>query len=166
MPTRNQALTESLALVRAITPFHRPLDQAVTQAVPAAAFDAVVPALVLLAGNGVKNVCVGVMNAAALVFVLIAPIAWLPALLLMAGPLLGGQVGARVARRGPRAPARLRGGHRPDRRHCAHPPVLDVTGAPCERAVTYGGRACHGPEITPNRREMRRGIGHSRRLPA
>ncbi|WP_030664852.1 sulfite exporter TauE/SafE family protein [Streptomyces rimosus] len=57
--------------------------------------------------NGIKNVCIGVVNAAAaLLFILISPIAWLPALLLMAGSLLGGQIGARVARR--MSPALLR----------------------------------------------------------
>ncbi|WP_206502810.1 sulfite exporter TauE/SafE family protein [Streptomyces chrestomyceticus] len=57
--------------------------------------------------NGIKNICIGVINAvAAILFILIAPIAWLPALLLMAGSLLGGQIGARVARRMP--PAVLR----------------------------------------------------------
>ncbi|GAV39910.1 sulfite exporter TauE/SafE family protein [Streptomyces acidiscabies] len=57
--------------------------------------------------NGLKNVCIGIVNtAAALVFVFVAPIAWLPAILLMAGSLLGGQIGARAARRMP--PALLR----------------------------------------------------------
>ncbi|CAM5488692.1 putative membrane transporter protein OS=Streptomyces rimosus subsp. rimosus (strain ATCC /DSM 40260 / JCM 4667 / NRRL 2234) OX=1265868 GN=SRIM_003520 PE=3 SV=1 [Streptomyces rimosus subsp. rimosus] len=52
--------------------------------------------------NGIKNICIGVINAvAALLFILIAPIAWLPALLLTAGSLLGGQIGARLARRMP-----------------------------------------------------------------
>ncbi|RSO04212.1 hypothetical protein DMH18_34825 [Streptomyces sp. WAC 06783] len=52
--------------------------------------------------NGIKNICIGVINTvAALLFILIAPIAWLPALLLTAGSLLGGQIGARLARRMP-----------------------------------------------------------------
>lgn len=58
--------------------------------------------------NALKNVLIGTVNAtAALFFVCVAPIAWTPALLLMAGSLLGGQIGARAARRMP--PGLLRG---------------------------------------------------------
>ncbi|MFE7119185.1 sulfite exporter TauE/SafE family protein [Streptomyces sp. NPDC057654] len=58
--------------------------------------------------NGIKNVCIGLVNAAAaVVFVIIAPIAWLPAALLMVGSFIGGRLGARTARRMP--PAVLRG---------------------------------------------------------
>jgi hypothetical protein len=49
--------------------------------------------------NAVKNVLVGVVNGvAALLFVVLADVAWLPALLLGAGALVGGQIGARIGR--------------------------------------------------------------------
>lgn len=58
--------------------------------------------------NGIKNICVGAMNAsAALLFIAVSHIAWLPAFLLMAGSFIGGQLGARTARRMP--PTVLRG---------------------------------------------------------
>jgi uncharacterized membrane protein YfcA len=57
--------------------------------------------------NAVKNVLAGATNlVAALVFVVAAHIAWTPALLLAAGSLVGGHVGAHVGRRLP--PAWLR----------------------------------------------------------
>ncbi len=57
--------------------------------------------------NGIKNICIGVINAAAAaIFVVVAEIAWWPALLLAVGSLVGGQIGARVGRRMP--PALLR----------------------------------------------------------
>jgi uncharacterized membrane protein YfcA len=58
--------------------------------------------------NAVKNVLAGLVNAvAAIVFVFVAHIAWLPALLIAIGATAGGVVGARVGRRLP--PAVLRG---------------------------------------------------------
>jgi uncharacterized protein len=57
--------------------------------------------------NAIKNVLAGLVNfVAAVVFIAIAPVAWLPALLIAAGSIAGGQVGARVGRRLP--PAVLR----------------------------------------------------------
>jgi uncharacterized membrane protein YfcA len=58
--------------------------------------------------NAVKNVLAGLVNTvAAIVFVFVAHIAWLPALLIAIGATAGGVVGARVGRRLP--PAVLRG---------------------------------------------------------
>ena len=58
--------------------------------------------------NALKNVITAVVNGiAGVVFVLVAPISWLPALLLGAGAIVGGQVGALVGRRLP--PTALRG---------------------------------------------------------
>jgi uncharacterized protein len=58
--------------------------------------------------NALKNVVAAVVNGVAgVVFVLVAPIAWPPALLLGAGAIVGGQVGALVGRRLP--PTALRG---------------------------------------------------------
>lgn len=58
--------------------------------------------------NGLKNVITAVVNGVAgVVFVLVAPVSWPPALLLAAGAIVGGQVGAVVARRLP--PTALRG---------------------------------------------------------
>ena len=58
--------------------------------------------------NGLKNVITAVVNGVAgVLFVLVAPVAWPPALLLAAGAIVGGQVGAVVARRLP--PTALRG---------------------------------------------------------
>lgn len=57
--------------------------------------------------NGIKNICIGVINAAAaIIFVVVADIAWWPVLLLAVGSLIGGQIGARVGRLMP--PAVLR----------------------------------------------------------
>jgi uncharacterized membrane protein YfcA len=57
--------------------------------------------------NGVKNVLAGVMNGvAAVLFLAVAPVAWLPALLLAVGSVVGGLVGGRWGRRLP--PALLR----------------------------------------------------------
>jgi len=50
--------------------------------------------------NAAKNTLAGLVNGvAAVVFVLVAPVAWAPALLLAVGSAVGGQVGARVGRR-------------------------------------------------------------------
>jgi len=50
--------------------------------------------------NATKNVLAGMVNGvAALIFVVVAHIAWLPAGLIAAGSIVGGQVGARTARR-------------------------------------------------------------------
>jgi uncharacterized protein len=58
--------------------------------------------------NALKNVIAAVVNGVAgVVFVLAAPISWPPALLLAAGAIVGGQVGAVVGRRLP--PTALRG---------------------------------------------------------
>jgi uncharacterized protein len=58
--------------------------------------------------NGMKNICIGAVNAtAAVFFVCVAHIAWLPAVLLMVGSFTGGQIGARAARR--MSPTVLRG---------------------------------------------------------
>ena len=53
--------------------------------------------------NGLKNVLATLVNAvAAVVFVLVAPVAWLPALVLAGSSVVGGQLGASVGRRLPR----------------------------------------------------------------
>jgi hypothetical protein len=58
--------------------------------------------------NALKNVIAAVVNGVAgIVFVLVAPISWPPAVLLAAGAIVGGQVGALVGRRLP--PTALRG---------------------------------------------------------
>lgn len=58
--------------------------------------------------NAAKNVLAGLVNlVAALLFVVAADVAWRPALLIAAGSVIGGQVGARLGRRLP--PAALRG---------------------------------------------------------
>ena len=58
--------------------------------------------------NALKNVIAAVVNGVAgVVFVLVAPVSWPPALLLAAGAIVGGQVGALVGRRLP--PTALRG---------------------------------------------------------
>ena len=50
--------------------------------------------------NGLKNVIATVVNAiAAIIFILVAPVAWLPALLLAIGSTIGGQLGAVLGRR-------------------------------------------------------------------
>lgn len=52
--------------------------------------------------NAAKNVLTGLVNGvAAVLFVIFAPIAWLPAGLLAAGSTIGGQIGAKVGRRLP-----------------------------------------------------------------
>jgi hypothetical protein len=52
--------------------------------------------------NAAKNVLAGTANAvAAAVFIVVADVAWVPALLLAAGALAGGQLGARFGRRLP-----------------------------------------------------------------
>jgi uncharacterized membrane protein YfcA len=57
--------------------------------------------------NGLKNVLSVLVNgAAAIIFVALAPIAWLPAGLLAIGSIAGGQVGALVGRRLPPRPLR------------------------------------------------------------
>lgn len=58
--------------------------------------------------NALKNVITAVVNGVAgIVFVLVAPVSWPPALLLAGGAIVGGQVGAIVGRRLP--PTALRG---------------------------------------------------------
>ena len=50
--------------------------------------------------NGLKNVLASVINAvAALIFIALAPVAWVPAILLAIGSTIGGQLGAVVGRR-------------------------------------------------------------------
>jgi uncharacterized protein len=50
--------------------------------------------------NGLKNLIAVVINAiAAILFVLLAPVAWVPAVLLAIGSIVGGQLGAVVGRR-------------------------------------------------------------------
>jgi uncharacterized membrane protein YfcA len=57
--------------------------------------------------NALKNVLAGVVNlVAALVFIAVADVAWLPVVLLAGGSVIGGQLGARFGRRLP--PAALR----------------------------------------------------------
>ena len=57
--------------------------------------------------NAAKNMLAGLVNVvAALVFVAVADVAWHPALLIAAGSVLGGQIGAKLGRRLP--PAALR----------------------------------------------------------
>ena len=57
--------------------------------------------------NAVKNVCAGVANGvAALIFIVIGHVAWLPALTLAVGSTIGGQIGAKAGRMLP--PAILR----------------------------------------------------------
>ena len=50
--------------------------------------------------NGLKNVIASVINAvAAIIFVIVAPVAWGPAILLAIGSTIGGQLGAILGRR-------------------------------------------------------------------
>jgi uncharacterized membrane protein YfcA len=50
--------------------------------------------------NGLKNLIAVVINAvAAVLFILVAPVAWVPAVLLAIGSIAGGQLGAVVGRR-------------------------------------------------------------------
>ncbi len=52
--------------------------------------------------NGLKNVLAFVVNAVAgVLFILVAPVAWAPAVLIAVGSIVGGQVGALVGRRIP-----------------------------------------------------------------
>lgn len=58
--------------------------------------------------NGAKNALAALVNlVAALLFIAVADVAWLPALLIAAGSILGGQIGAKLGRRLP--PGALRG---------------------------------------------------------
>jgi uncharacterized membrane protein YfcA len=58
--------------------------------------------------NGLKNVLAGLINGvAAVLFILVAPVHWDVALLIAAGSIVGGQVGARVGRRLPAPALRL-----------------------------------------------------------
>ena len=58
--------------------------------------------------NAAKNVVAALVNGvAAVLFMLFAPVAWLPAGLLAAGSAIGGQIGARVGRRLPPTLLRL-----------------------------------------------------------
>jgi uncharacterized membrane protein YfcA len=58
--------------------------------------------------NGLKNVITTVINSvAALIFILVAPVAWAPAILIAIGATIGGQLGAVVGRR--MSPVALRG---------------------------------------------------------
>ena len=57
--------------------------------------------------NGLKNVLAVIVNGvAAVVFVLVAHVAWAPAALIAVGSILGGQIGARYGRRLPAAALR------------------------------------------------------------
>ena len=50
--------------------------------------------------NGLKNVIASVINAvAAIIFIIVAPVAWGPAILLAIGSTIGGQLGALLGRR-------------------------------------------------------------------
>jgi uncharacterized protein len=52
--------------------------------------------------NGLKNVLAGLVNGiGAIIFMIFAPVAWLPIVLLAVGSTLGGQIGAKVGRRLP-----------------------------------------------------------------
>jgi uncharacterized membrane protein YfcA len=58
--------------------------------------------------NALKNVLAGLVNGvAAVVFIFVATVAWLPALLIAVGSAAGGQIGARIGRR--LSPTVLRG---------------------------------------------------------
>ena len=58
--------------------------------------------------NGLKNVIAGIINGvAAVVFILVAPVHWDVALLIAAGSIAGGQVGAGIGRRLPAPVLRL-----------------------------------------------------------
>ncbi len=50
--------------------------------------------------NATKNVLAAMVNGvAAVLFIVLADVAWAPALLLAAGSIVGGQVGAKIGRR-------------------------------------------------------------------
>jgi uncharacterized membrane protein YfcA len=58
--------------------------------------------------NGLKNVLAAIINGvAAILFIAVAPVRWDVALLIAAGSIIGGQVGARVGRRLPARALRL-----------------------------------------------------------
>jgi uncharacterized membrane protein YfcA len=58
--------------------------------------------------NAAKNVVAAIVNSvAAVIFMVFAPIAWLPAGLLAAGSVIGGQIGSRVGRRLPQTVLRV-----------------------------------------------------------
>jgi uncharacterized membrane protein YfcA len=58
--------------------------------------------------NGLKNVLAALINGVAgILFILVAPVHWAVALLIAAGSIVGGQVGARVGRRLPAPALRL-----------------------------------------------------------
>jgi uncharacterized membrane protein YfcA len=58
--------------------------------------------------NGLKNVLAALINGvAAILFIAIAPVHWDIALLIAAGSIVGGQIGARVGRRLPAPVLRL-----------------------------------------------------------
>ncbi len=58
--------------------------------------------------NGLKNVLALLINGiAAILFILFAPVAWPPAIILALGSTLGGQAGARIGRRLPANVLRL-----------------------------------------------------------
>lgn len=58
--------------------------------------------------NGLKNVLAAIINGvAAILFIAVAPVQWDVALLIAAGSIIGGQVGARVGRRLPARALRL-----------------------------------------------------------
>lgn len=52
--------------------------------------------------NGLKNVLAGTINGvAAVIFIVAAPVAWVPAALIAGSSIVGGQIGARIGRRLP-----------------------------------------------------------------
>jgi len=58
--------------------------------------------------NGLKNVLAAIVNGvAAILFIAVAPVHWDVVLLIAAGSMVGGQVGARVGRRLPASALRL-----------------------------------------------------------
>lgn len=58
--------------------------------------------------NGLKNVLAVLINGvAAILFIIVAPVAWPPAIVLAVGAIIGGQVGARIGRRLPAGALRL-----------------------------------------------------------
>ncbi|WP_424190358.1 sulfite exporter TauE/SafE family protein [Actinokineospora sp. G85] len=58
--------------------------------------------------NAIKNVCASIVNGVSgLIFVFVAPVAWLPVVLIMVGSTIGGFLGARVGKK--LSPTLLRG---------------------------------------------------------
>ncbi|WP_156758516.1 sulfite exporter TauE/SafE family protein [Actinokineospora pegani] len=58
--------------------------------------------------NAIKNVCASIVNGVSgLIFVFVAPVAWLPVVLIMVGSTVGGYLGARVGKKF--SPTLLRG---------------------------------------------------------